>query len=59
MSELKRMLMILGLERQGNKAELVERLMNFMMQPEDMGRKPPASAKVCMHVCSVFRVWLG
>ena len=47
MSEIKKMLMILGLERSGNKGEVVERLMAFMMQPEDIGKKPPAPPKVC------------
>ena len=55
MSEIKKMLMILGLERSGNKGEVVERLMAFMMQPEDTGKKPPAVAKVCQPV--LYRWW--
>ncbi|XP_027233359.2 protein DEK [Penaeus vannamei] len=45
MSEIKKMLLILGLERAGNKGEVVERLMDFMLNPEDRGRKPPTVAK--------------
>ncbi|XP_042889574.1 protein DEK-like [Penaeus japonicus] len=45
MSEIKKMLLILGLERAGNKGEVVERLMDFMLNPEDRGRKPPKVTK--------------
>lgn len=45
MSEIKKMLMILGLERSGNKSEVVERLMEFMLKPHDAGRKPPKTPK--------------
>ncbi|KAK8739215.1 hypothetical protein OTU49_003537 [Cherax quadricarinatus] len=45
MSEIKKMLMILGLERSGNKAEAVERLMAFMLEPHDTGKKPQISGK--------------
>ncbi|XP_042238300.1 protein DEK-like isoform X2 [Homarus americanus] len=45
MSELKKMLMILGLERSGNKGEVVERLMAFMLEPQDTGKRPPKTVK--------------
>ncbi|XP_076033664.1 protein Dek isoform X2 [Oratosquilla oratoria] len=39
--ELKKLLIVLGLERGGNKAEVCERFINFMMNPVDSGKKPP------------------
>ncbi|XP_045599457.2 protein DEK [Procambarus clarkii] len=45
MSELKKILMILGLERSGIKGEIVERLMAFMLDPQDTGKRPPKSVK--------------
>lgn len=45
MSEIKKMLNILGLERAGKKGEVVERLLEFMMEPKDTGRKPPKAKK--------------
>lgn len=45
MSEIKKMLQILGLERSGNKAEVVDRLMAFMLDPQDRGLAAPKPKK--------------
>ena len=51
LSELKKILKILGLERSGKKEEVVERVMAFMSHPEDCGKKP-LKVKVCYTVLS-------
>ncbi|KAK7079269.1 hypothetical protein SK128_000954 [Halocaridina rubra] len=45
MPEIKRILNILGLEKSGHKREVVERLMDFMVNPKDTGKKPPKVKK--------------
>lgn len=41
MADIKKVLKILGVEQYGSKAEIVERLMAFMLLPKDEGRAPP------------------
>ncbi|XP_064112694.1 protein DEK-like [Macrobrachium nipponense] len=40
-AEITKILKILGMEVGGSKREIVDRFMDFMLEPKDMGRKPP------------------
>ncbi|KAK3880900.1 hypothetical protein Pcinc_014639 [Petrolisthes cinctipes] len=43
-AEIKKVLKVLGVEQSGTKAEMVERLMAFMLLPKDEGRAPPKAS---------------
>lgn len=44
-SVLKNVCLILDIERKGTKEEIVNRIMSFLMNPEDSGKKVPAAKK--------------
>jgi len=42
---LKKICVVLDIERKGTKEDVIERIMNFLMEPTSSGNKPPTKTK--------------